>query len=95
MRILWLILLIQTSLPLLSSEKEQIKVALGFDDTPKSSGYLITGTQRTAKLLNILDKRDLRTVFFCNTTIFPNHNSKERIGDFLDSLFIKYKVIAQ
>ena len=77
MKAILLILLLCSSLLLLGNDN--IRIALSFDDAPKSSGYLMTASQRTAKLIKILEMHDIEAVFFCNTAKFPNHNGKERI----------------
>ena len=79
MRIFRVILIFLISLPVYGIEKEQIRIALSFDDAPKSSGYLMTGMKRTTKLINMLGKHNIRTVFFCNTAKFSYQYGKERI----------------
>ena len=55
------------------------EVALTIDDAPRENENIFTGTERTKKLIEILKRRKIQSVFFCNSAKFDEANGRERI----------------
>ena len=58
------------------------EVALTFDDSPMRSMSIFSGTERTQKLIELLNKYKIQTVFFTNTSKFSNSNGLERMKSY-------------
>lgn len=78
MKFKMLILLLIVSVTF-SNERHKIKVALSFDDAPKSDGAFYSGKERTDILLNIFDKHSIQTVFYVVSVNFEDNSKLERI----------------
>jgi peptidoglycan-N-acetylglucosamine deacetylase len=52
-----------------------LEIALSFDDAPRPDGALFTGTERTWRLIDILQEKGVSEVaFFCNTIHFNDED---------------------
>lgn len=87
MRFAFLIAAIFTlSMPSDSAAKEDItqkRIALTFDDGPTSDGPLLTGEERTAKLIDALTASGVKqAAFFITTRNLDNEISQQRVRDY-------------
>jgi len=63
------------------------EIALSFDDAPKPGSPVMTGSQRTERLLGALAEHDVpRVVFFCTTKhIDPEHDGRKRLERYTEA----------
>jgi peptidoglycan/xylan/chitin deacetylase (PgdA/CDA1 family) len=69
----------------ISNANEPIRIAFSFDDAPMSDSYLFTGDERTKIIIDMLDKFDIKAVFYCNSKKFDEYNGLQRIQDYNDA----------
>lgn len=66
--------------PVLGSTAASAKeIALSFDDAPKADGHLYTGAERTRRVIEILKKHGIQTVFFSNSSKLGQSDGHERM----------------
>lgn len=64
---------------LFSFRVSSTEVALTFDDAPMRDMGVYTGDERTQKLIKVLQKYKIQTVFFSSTSGFTRYNGLERM----------------
>lgn len=63
------------SVPLASAKQ----IALSFDDAPMRGSYLYSGTERSQKIIEVLDKHQIQTVFFANSERLSVEKGSQRL----------------
>jgi peptidoglycan-N-acetylglucosamine deacetylase len=55
------------------------EISLSFDDAPVGDEYIYSGPERTQKIIEVLKKHQLQTIFYVNTNKLPKSQGAERI----------------
>ena len=58
---------------------EYKELSLTFDDSPKNNGHFMTGLERTQRIVDVLSRYNIKTMFFCNSSKLQEDNGEERL----------------
>lgn len=58
------------------------EIALSFDDAPRASGHLFSGRERTRRIITVLEKFKIQTVFFANSNKLEQDGGRERLTSY-------------